>query len=695
MPAPSSDPAQSTGASSPLEANLGASTGQLGSEESTHAFRVDVQVWVGSECLQVFCVPPGEYLVGSDPSCHLQIQAEHVERMHARLSFFGHRLAIEDLESEGGVFIGGMRVSLPTPIQPSTEVHLGAARLVFAFSADALSQIEAELNDPMLGLESIRSEISQEAHRVVGTLGEGGMGMVLKARDQRIHRSVAMKVLRAGNEFSADKLQRFVGEAQLTGQLEHPNIVPVYQLGVASDGQVFYTMKYVRGQTLDQVLQQLRRGNPETARQYPLPTLLTVFQKVADAMAFAHSRGIIHRDLKPANIMIGAFGEVLVMDWGLAKRLTETTQSSEAPASTDSTLELPKDGKFNTMEGSVVGTPPFLSPEQADGRTPLDHRSDIFVLGVILYEILALRPPVELKSSEQVIEALRKGSLIPLKQRVAMPEQDGGPPPKLIHCSRGKLPEGISAVVGKAMRHDRASRYQSVEELQTDLTACQNGFPAAAEEAGWFRQLQLLLGRRRRESLLVVCFLVFSQVLLAYFLGRIASDRTKLRDSEAALSESIKDLRNTNQRLEQIVFQLRNTAESNYKDAVQQLRQRQPTRALAQINLALVGVAESPLTQAKYLIIRGHANTQLGFYTEALEDYRQAARNFPGCVPLDEIETDISRVLDDSTRPPEGWAWEKIDMPGNAKSKQLPKSPSSLAAPPKASNPERTPPAQN
>ena len=631
------------------------------------ALQVDVQVWIGAECRVIYSLATGVYLIGSDSSCHLQIEADRIDRMHARLSFLGHRLTIEDLESEGGVFIGGVRTSLPTPIQNGTEVHLGAARLLFEFSAQTLVRIREELNDVSLGLKAIRSGITQETHQVDGMLGEGGMGLVLKARDQRVQRSVAMKVLRSGNEFSADKLLRFVGEAQLTGQLEHPNIVPVYQLGITADEEVFYTMKHVKGQTLDAVLKKLRQGDADTCLHFPLSALVTAFLKVTDAMAFAHSHNVIHRDLKPGNIMLGAFGEVLVMDWGLAKRLTDTAGQPSAASTVEFPLQLPSEGRFETVEGSVIGTPPFLSPEQAAGKADLDTRSDIFVLGMILYEILALRPPVELYDSSQVIEAIRSGKIIPLEERILMPGEFGEPPPELIHCPRGLLPEGLTAVVQKAMRHIPSERYQTVEALQADIIACQNGFAPTAEQAGWIRQLQLLLGRRRREALTVVAFLVFSQLLLTYFLGRIASDRKILRNSESALGSSLQEVKAANQRLEQIVFQLRATADVNYRDAILQLRQKRPAQALEQINLALVGVADSPERQAKYLIVHGHANTQLGFYSEALDDYRQVAHLAPAALPISEIETDLARALDDGFRPQQGWPWEKIHLAPSAK----------------------------
>src|SRR5947207_690249 len=179
-------------------------------------------------------------------------------------------------------------------------------------------------------------------------IGRGGMGKILEAVDKPLRRSVALKVLvRPGNEESQN---RFIREARITGELQHPSIVPVHELNVDEKGELFYAMKLVRGVTLLEILQNLARRHPETLRRYPLSALLTIFQKVCDAVAFAHSQPepVIHRDLKPENIMIGDYGEVLVMDWGAAKVLhsqaaiyrdgadfansTDHHESSESPA---------------------------------------------------------------------------------------------------------------------------------------------------------------------------------------------------------------------------------------------------------------------------------------------------------------------------------------------------------------------------
>ena len=162
-------------------------------------------------------------------------------------------------------------------------------------------------------------EVRKRRHTIGDVVATGGMGAIIRARDQAIRRSVAMKVmLKNGNP---PDVARFVEEAQITGQLEHPNIVPVHELGVDEQNQFFYTMKFVRGITLQKVLDSSFRPAEAAAKKYPLAALLTIFQKVCDGIAFAHDKGVVHRDLKPENVMLGGFGEVLVMDWGIAKSL--------------------------------------------------------------------------------------------------------------------------------------------------------------------------------------------------------------------------------------------------------------------------------------------------------------------------------------------------------------------------------------
>jgi len=266
-------------------------------------------------------------------------------------------------------------------------------------------------------------------------LGRGGMGAVLDAKDLCVRRHVAMKMMLDGGQVSREHVLRFIQEAQVTGQLEHPNIVPVHELAVNDQSRVFYTMKYVRGVTLKQILAGIRSEDADTIRDYPLPRLLTIFQKVCDAIAFAHSKGVVHRDLKPENIMIGGYGEVLVLDWGLGKIVelggrpgearprskpwrekgTEEWQDPDAPASSIHSVRQTGAGdEFQTMDGKVMGTPVFMAPEQAHGHVEqIDSRTDVYSLGAILYNILALCPPIDGTSTNAILLKVMAGDITP------------------------------------------------------------------------------------------------------------------------------------------------------------------------------------------------------------------------------------------------------------------------------------------
>lgn len=650
---------------------------QMDSEVAGHGLpHAEVIVYVGEDSPRLLTITPGEYLIGRGASCHIPVEAGDVSRMHARLSFTGHRLLIEDLQSATGTFIGGQRIELPTPLQSGSEVHVGGARLVVRFDKETLAQINSELSDPELGLGIIHEELSGESHKVNGILAEGGMGMVLKATDQRMHRTVAMKVLRDGSEYAADKLLRFMAEAQLTGQLEHPNIIPIYQLGINEEGQTFYTMKFVRGQTLEDILHALRKEDPHVIKSHPLADLLTIFQKVCDAVAYAHSKGVVHRDLKPQNIMVGAYGEVLVMDWGLAKRYQAPPHPDDpvpGPVTEGSTPEKTGEGlqrngpdentaerrAFFTLDGAVVGTPPYISPEQACGHSDGGPKSDIFVLGTILYAMVALRPPVLADSIDEAIAALRENKLVPLKHMIERAGPDGAPPPKLAHCPEQSPPAGLISVIEKAMAFNPAERYESVAELQQDLRAFQSGFATKAEQASFFRQLQLLLGRRRREAVLLGSFLLISQLLLGTFLTVLSREKSRLKASESSLQFRNTELGELNEKLRRVVSQLRAAADLNYRDAIKLLGANNATEALEQINLALMGVPDGTDVRGAYLIIRGHARTRLGFFTEALEDYLNADTALPGVLPIGTIREDLSAAIETGERPARGWSWEK------------------------------------
>lgn len=226
-------------------------------------------------------------------------------------------------------------------------------------------------------------------------IARGGMGSVLQAEDAKLKRTVALKAMLMDADSDVGLRQRFIREAEVLAMLAHPNIVPIYDI-VWEDGvPLFYTMKLVRGRTLQAIINDLRAQDAGTLREFTLDRLLGIFRNVCNAIAFAHSKGVLHRDLKPENVMVGEFGEVLVMDWGLAKIVGKP---GDAVAEQLSALIHPQSAAM-TMHGAVLGTPQYMSPEQALGHIEaLDERSDIFSLGGILYAILTLRPPVEGKT---------------------------------------------------------------------------------------------------------------------------------------------------------------------------------------------------------------------------------------------------------------------------------------------------------
>jgi len=235
-----------------------------------------------------------------------------------------------------------------------------------------------------------------DKYEIGAELGAGGMGRVVKARDRDIGRTVAMKTLLTSAEVPRSVTRRFVDEARLTAQLEHPNIVPVYDLGTLPNGEPYYTMRVVKKQSLADVLEE-----PALRRRWPLARLMGAFVQVSRALAYAHQRGVLHRDIKPENILLGDFGEVYVADWGNAKLLS-TSDLEQPPAS----MRPPSKRAKARDQSGLSGTPGYLAPEQIRGDKALvDHRADLFALGVVLYEILTGEHPFDAKTMLEVLMA--------------------------------------------------------------------------------------------------------------------------------------------------------------------------------------------------------------------------------------------------------------------------------------------------
>ena len=287
-------------------------------------------------------------------------------------------------------------------------------------------------------------------------IAHGGMGRILLCHDKTIGRPIAMKVMLPRIAESEKHRLRFLEEAQITGQLEHPNIVPIHEMGKDAEGNIYFTMKLVRGRSLGEILKEMRKGGPGPS----LTEFLGVFQKACDGIAFAHSKGVIHRDLKPDNIMVGEFGEVQIMDWGLAKAVgnrgtmgpwdhgtnegqtsdgagradaVPATQHSLTPSLQHSDLGTPSLHHSDsvrsirdemeialTMEGSITGTPNYMPPEQAEGKIDeLDQRSDVYSLGAILYEMLSLERAIPGGNAQEVLRKVVANEVVPPEERAS------------------------------------------------------------------------------------------------------------------------------------------------------------------------------------------------------------------------------------------------------------------------------------
>jgi serine/threonine protein kinase len=297
-------------------------------------------------------------------------------------------------------------------------------------------------------------------------IGEGGMGAVYLAHDIELDRDVALKVLRQPVP-TAEERERLVREARILASLEHPGIVPVHDVGSVDDGRVFYVMKHVRGERLDEFAS-AERNRAE---------LLRVFRQVCDAVAFAHAAGVVHRDLKPQNVMLGAFGEVLVLDWGIAKSRNVESAVRQQRADRDPLRE--NDG--GTGSGVVIGTPGYIAPEQLAGVA--DERVDVYGLGGMLFFLLTRKHP---PTGADLTGALRV------------------------------VPAPLRAVCERARAEDPEARYRTVADLGADVKSYLDALPVAAHREGLLDRTRRLARRHRTALLLVVAYLIMRIALLIF-----------------------------------------------------------------------------------------------------------------------------------------------------------------------------------
>ncbi|MDC0721807.1 serine/threonine-protein kinase [Nannocystis bainbridge] len=299
-------------------------------------------------------------------------------------------------------------------------------------SISVLPQIETDLSGQLRLVHDPR-----DRYRSLGVVGEGGMGVVEHAEDVDIGRPVAIKRLLPEASHPLG-VARFVGEVRIVGSLEHPNVVPIHDVGLDADGRYFFVMKYVEGETLGEVIDKLRRGDPGVHAAWPFERRAEIVLSVLRALAYAHERGIVHRDIKPDNIMIGRFGEVWLMDWGIAKRMDEPDPGVSTERSVDPTAGL-------------IGTPAYMSPEQVRCE-PLDARSDLYSVAVVLHEFIGLRHYLADRADNLhvLLDAIERED----PQLRAYDTTHQGPPPI-----------ELQIVAGRGLAKDPTQRYQSAAEM--------------------------------------------------------------------------------------------------------------------------------------------------------------------------------------------------------------------------------------
>jgi serine/threonine protein kinase len=450
-----------------------------------------------------------QFVLGTEQAADMwTIAGEGVAARHALVRVVAGRIQVEALA--GGTLVNGHPITGRVEAEYPASVQVGELTLVVEQKSEDPSQAATIVQSPRrkgapvdalevtvvtprtvatpqhVSVESANKAATLCEYTLVKEIARGGMGQIYFGEDPQLERQVAVKVSSI-SEGGEDP--RFTKEAKVLALLAHPNIVPIHTLGVDGQGRPFYSMKLVKGRTLQAVLNALKDGNTEATKEYTQAALLTIFRKVCDAMAFAHAKGILHRDLKPENIMVGEYGEVLVMDWGLAKILGERDAAGAVKAAATDT------GDYGmTLEGEVMGTPQYMSPEQAEGRVAeLDTRSDIYSLGGILYAILTLRPPVGGSTLAEVLGNVKSGVLSPMGTAIRMAKGIGGRPEPMTVA----VPAALQSVTLKAMATDRSKRYASVELFAEDIESYQNGFATSAEAAGVLRRARLWVARNR------------------------------------------------------------------------------------------------------------------------------------------------------------------------------------------------------
>ncbi|MFO1032198.1 MAG: SUMF1/EgtB/PvdO family nonheme iron enzyme [Planctomycetota bacterium] len=428
----------------------------------------------------------------------------------------------------------------PPPAPPSAPPPTSDA----AAQRPAGDQVHSTQTDELLRRLARSPRLDLERYAIEGEIDRGGMGAILRTHDRQLNRRLAMKVLlerepprdELERQLAHQLLGRFLEEAQVTSQLDHPGVVPVHELGLDQHGKVYFTMRLVKGRTAREVFVESHGGSAD----WPLTRALEIILRVCDTMSFAHDKGVLHRDLKPDNVMVGKFGEVYVMDWGLAKvrgqddrrdlRIQPEAASLHSRVDSARQRDAERDERSSvvSMDGQKLGTPSYMPPEQARSEE-LDERADVYAIGAMLYHLLTGRAPYTApgvkKPAYRILEDVAEG------------------PPKAIEELQKGVPAELVAIVGKAMARERDGRYPTTAALAADLRAFLAMHAVSAYRTGALVELQLWVKRNKplAASLLAAVLILVVGVVVSTTLANqnavLAQQKTELAAAETKAKE--------------------------------------------------------------------------------------------------------------------------------------------------------------